>query len=155
MKAPLFDASLEARGITKREFSTYSNIPYDTVAGWKKRGIAPDNALNILKTMPIQRKKQTKLVKRENNTDESAKNYKIIQAAFWGKNVTVDIILSKVKEQDIEYIKPIFDNVFYKDIIALLGIETIIALKPVYKKVMDKKSAGFWEMLARNYKALR
>lgn len=155
MKAPLFDASLEARGITKREFSTYSHIPYDTVAGWKKRGIAPDNALNILKTMPIQRKKQTNIVKKEKMTNEAVKNYKIIQAAFWGKNVTVDVILSKVKEQDIEYIKPIFDNVFYKDIIALLGIETIIALKPVYKKMMDKKSAEFWEMLARNYKALR
>jgi hypothetical protein len=155
MKALLFDAALEARGVTKREFSAYSAIPYDTVAGWKKRGVAPDTALPILKTMPIQRKKQTKVLKKEKNNDAIVKNYKIIQAAFWGKNITVDMILTKVKDHDIEYIKPIFDNVFYKDIITLLGVETIIALKPIYKKVMDKQNAEFWEMLARKYKALR
>jgi hypothetical protein len=155
MKALLFDAALEARGITKKDFSTYANIPYDTVAGWKKRGIVPDNILSIIKTIPLQPKKKGRIFKVKKNLANPTKNYKIIQAAFWGKNITVEEILSKVKAHDVEIIKTIFDNLFYKDIITLLGPDTIIALKPLYKKVMDKKSAEFWEMLSRKYKVLR
>lgn len=156
MKAQLFDAALAARGITKREYATFANIPYDTVAGWKKRGVAPEHALTILKNMPIKLNKKrgiTVLIKRRNNIGN--KNYKILQAAFWGKNVTVETILAKVQEKDLEYLKPIFKNVFYKDIVSLLGIETIIALKPVYPKIMEKKDAEFWAFLAKRYKENR
>lgn len=153
MKAQLFDAALAARGITKRDYATFANIPYDTVAGWKKRGVAPEHALTILKNMPIKLTKKrvrTAPIKRPKNIEN--KNYKILQAAFWGKNVTVETILAKVQEKDPEYLKPIFKNVFYKDIVSLLGIETIIALKPVYPKIMEKKDAEFWAFLAKRYK---
>ena len=153
MKAKLFDAALFAKGITKREYSTFANIPYDTVAGWKKRGIAPDHALIILKNMPLNlNKKHITRIKRAPIQHYENKNYKILQAAFWGKNVTVETILAKVQEKNLQYLKPIFKNVFYKDIVSLLGIETIIALKPIYKKIMEKKDAEFWEFLAKRYK---
>jgi hypothetical protein len=151
MNAQLFDAALSARGITKREFATFSNIPYDTVAGWKKRGVAPDHAFIILKNIPIKLKRTKKsLIYQHENT--KSKNYKILQAAFWGKNITVETILAKVQEKNPEYLKPIFKNVFYKDIVSLLGIETIIALKPLYPKFMEKKDAEFWVFLAKRYK---
>ncbi len=155
MKAKLFDAALLAKGITKREYSTFANIPYDTVAGWKKRGVAPEHALIILKNMPLNlNKKHIIRIKRvpiQNREDTETKNYKILQAAFWGKNVTVETILAKVQEKNPDYLKPIFKNVFYKDIVSLLGIETIIALKPVYAKIMEKKDAEFWEFLVKRY----
>lgn len=153
MKAQLFDAALAARGIQKREYATFANIPYDTVAGWKKRGIAPEHALTILKNMPFKLTKKrvrTTPLKRQKNSEN--KNYKILQAAFWGKNITVEVILAKVQVKDPEYLKPIFKNVFYKDIVSLLGIQTIIALKPVYAKIMEKKDADFWLFLAKRYK---
>lgn len=153
MKAQLFDAALAARGITKREYATFAHIPYDTVAGWKKRGVAPEHALTILKNMPIKlnrKRVRTAPIKHHENTKN--KNYKILQAAFWGKNVTVEAILAKVQEQDPDYLKPIFKNVFYKDIVSLLGIETIIALKPLYPKIMERKDADFWTFLAKRYK---
>lgn len=156
MKAQLFDAALAARGITKREYATFAHIPYDTVAGWKKRGIAPEYALTILKNMPLKLNKKhiTRAKKSFVHLHETtkSKNYKILQAAFWGKNVTVETILAKVQEQDPEYLKPIFKNVFYKDIVSLLGVDTIIALKPVYPKIMEKKDAEFWAFLAKRYK---
>lgn len=153
MKAKLFDAALAARGITKREYATFAHIPYDTVAGWKKRGVAPEHALTLLKNMPVNlHKKRLKTVPIKRHKDTKNKNYKILQAAFWGKNVTVEMILAKVQEKDPEYLIPIFKNVFYKDIVSLLGIETIIALKPVYPKIMEKKDAEFWAFLAKRYK---
>lgn len=103
--------------------------------------------------MPItlnKKRVRTALIKRPNNTKN--KNYKILQAAFWGKNVTIEAILEKVQEKDPEYLKPIFRNVFYKDIVSLLGIDTIIALKPIYPKIMEKKDAEFWVFLAKRYK---
>lgn len=156
MKAQLFDAALASRGITKREYATFANIPYDTVAGWKKRGVTPEHALILLKNMPItlnKKRVRIALIKRPNNTKN--KNYKILQAAFWGKNVTIEAILEKVQEKDPEYLKPIFRNVFYKDIVSLLGIDTIITLKPIYPKIMEKKDAEFWVFLAKRYKGNR
>lgn len=153
MKAELFDAALAARGITKREYATFTHIPYDTVAGWKKRGVVPKHALTLLKNMPVNlHKKRVKTAPIKRHKDTKNKNYKILQAAFWGKNVTVETILAKVQEKDPEYLKPIFKNVFYKDIVSLLGVETIIALKPVYAKIMERKEAEFWTFLVKRYK---
>lgn len=104
--------------------------------------------LNLNKKHII-RIKSAQLQNRENT---ATKNYKILQAAFWGKNVTVETILAKVQEKNPEYLKPIFKNVFYKDIVSLLGTETIITLKPIYAKIMEEKEAKFWEFLAKRYK---
>jgi hypothetical protein len=155
VRAQLFDAALAARGISKREYATFAHIPYDTVAGWKKRGVAPEHALTLLKNMPIKLTKKRVQTTPIKHLENKNKNYKILQAAFWGKNVTVEMILAKVDEKDPEYLKPIFQNVFYKDIVSLLGIETIIALKPIYPKIMEKKEAEFWTFLAKRYKGAR
>ncbi len=47
-----FEALLKAKGISKKAFSTYSGIPYYTVAGWKKSGHVPAYAMKLLRTMP-------------------------------------------------------------------------------------------------------
>jgi len=153
MKAILFDAALDARGISKKEYSDFAKIPYDTVTGWKKRDNVPEYALAILRTMPVRDKKRARITGKSHPNAIMAKNYKIIQATFWGENVTLETILKGVNEADPKFLVPIFKNIFYKDIIALLGAETIIALRAVYPKIMDKKNAEFWQLIAKTHRA--
>jgi len=47
-----FEALLKAKGISKKAFSSYSGIPYYTVAGWKKSGQVPTYAMILLQHMP-------------------------------------------------------------------------------------------------------
>jgi len=47
-----FETLLKAKGISKKAFSTYSGIPYYTVAGWKKSGEVPNYAMILLRNMP-------------------------------------------------------------------------------------------------------
>jgi len=46
---------LKLKGISKKAFSQYAKIPYNTVAGWKKKGEVPNYAMVILKQMPAQK----------------------------------------------------------------------------------------------------
>ena len=43
-KQKLFDNALKYHNITKKEFAQKSNIPYDTVTGWKRIEIKIPNA---------------------------------------------------------------------------------------------------------------
>ena len=54
-----FEALLKLKGISKKEFSKYSGISYNTVAGWKKKGEVPVYAVTILKQMPSRKKTVT------------------------------------------------------------------------------------------------
>ncbi len=47
-----FEALLKAKRISKKAFSTYSGIPYYTVAGWKKSAQVPHYAMVLLRGMP-------------------------------------------------------------------------------------------------------
>jgi len=47
-----FETLLKVKGISKKAFSTYSGIPYYTVAGWKKSGEVPNYAMILLRNMP-------------------------------------------------------------------------------------------------------
>jgi len=47
-----FEVLLKAKGISKKAFSTYSGIPYYTVAGWKKSGQVPTYAMVLLRHIP-------------------------------------------------------------------------------------------------------
>jgi len=47
-----FETLLKTKGISKKAFSTYSGIPYYTVAGWKKSGQVPGYAVILLRDMP-------------------------------------------------------------------------------------------------------
>ena len=54
-----FEALLKLKGISKKEFSKYSGISYNTVVGWKKKGEVPEYAFTILKQMPSRKKTVT------------------------------------------------------------------------------------------------
>ena len=46
-KVTIFDQALKYHNITKKEFAQKSNIPYDTVAGWKRNGSVPNFAFAL------------------------------------------------------------------------------------------------------------
>jgi len=48
-KVTIFDQALKYHNITKKEFAQKSNIPYNTVVGWKRNGSVPDFAFVLLK----------------------------------------------------------------------------------------------------------
>ena len=52
-----FEALLKAKGISKKAFSSYSGIPYYTVAGWKKSGQVPTYAMVLLGHIPSAKEK--------------------------------------------------------------------------------------------------
>jgi len=47
-----FEQLLHLKGISKKAFSEYSGISYNTVAGWKKSGFVPTYAMVLLRRMP-------------------------------------------------------------------------------------------------------
>lgn len=81
----LFELMLDTRGISKRAFSDYAQIPYYTVAGWKKSGKVPAYALVLLKNMPF-----TKTVTAKQLIDAG-----VPRAIFWNND------LSKAVPSDI------------------------------------------------------
>ena len=52
----LFEQMLTNSNISKKEFSNYSKIPYNTVLGWKKRNQIPAYAIVLLKDMNYRKK---------------------------------------------------------------------------------------------------
>ena len=54
MKASIdrFEKILAVKGITKKAFATYCQIPYDTVAGWKRTKRVPGYAMILARDMP-------------------------------------------------------------------------------------------------------
>jgi len=44
---------LATKGVTKKAYATYAQIPYFTVAGWKKSDSVPAYAMVLLKNMPF------------------------------------------------------------------------------------------------------
>ena len=75
----IFETLLTKNNFKKKEFAEYSKIPYDTVAGWKKKGFVPPYAMVILKDI-IYRKKldieTEQLFKRNIQTDINQNHYK-------------------------------------------------------------------------------
>ncbi len=152
-KAYHFDQALKYQGLNKREFANKSKIPYDTVAGWKRSGNVPDYAFVLLKQLafvhnPSAHRKQLTPVKRITMTDRLAKE---IQVAFWGKNYDPAYILKEVKRGNERFIKPFFENMYYKEILKLLTIKNIEKLLPVLKKLFKEETVLFWENVVRKY----
>ena len=115
----IFETLLIKNNFKKKEFAQYSKIPYDTVAGWKKKGFVPPYAMVILKDM-IYRKKldeeteqtlkrnvQT-IVNQNNILTKNEENR--LKSVFWGTNFTTDDILKGIKERNQKILKKIEEN---------------------------------------------
>jgi len=48
----MFEKMLAVKGVSKKSYAAYAQIPYFTVAGWKKSNRVPAYAMVLLKNMP-------------------------------------------------------------------------------------------------------
>ena len=154
-KAYLFDKALKYHGMTKKEFAEKSEIPYDTVAGWKRNGNVPNYAFVLLKKISFienPRRHQLNLlsVTHIEITDKLAKE---IQVAFWGKNYEPTYILKEVKNGNPDFVKPFFENLFYGDILKLLTTKAIEKLLPTINHIFEERKAIFWKNVVEIYKS--
>lgn len=152
-KAELFDKALAYHGLSKKEFAELSGIAYDTVAGWKKRGEVPDYAVVLLKKIAMEKHRGYPARAKRRERLKGAKVLeprlaKRVEAAFWGKNAESDAIVRGVKRGDPAYVKPFFENLYYKDVLAVLGQKQIEKLLPVLDVAFDAKTATFWQQVA-------
>lgn len=151
--AYLFDKVLKYHGMTKKEFANKSEIPYDTVAGWKRSGNVPKYAFVLLKKIAFTqnpRRHQLELspTRHMKITDRLIKE---IQVAFWGKNYEPTYILKEVKKGNPVFVKPFFENLFYGDILKLLPTKTIEKLLPIIDDIFNEQTAAFWQNIVKMY----
>ena len=115
----IFETLLTKNNFKKKEFAEYSKIPYDTVAGWKKKGFVPPYAMVILKDM-IYRKKLDKEVSKVLKRDLQSQinqNHLLtkteenrLKTAFWGTNFTTEDILRGIKEKNRKIMQKMKEN---------------------------------------------
>ena len=80
-----FEQMLATKSVSKKAYANYANIPYFTVAGWKKSGSVPAYAMVILKNMPSP----------QTVTAKQLIDAGLPRAIFWNNN------LSKIVPSDI------------------------------------------------------
>ena len=103
VKHKLFETMLHDKGMTKKDFSKYSKIPYYTVAGWKKSGKVPPS-----KTV----------------TAQQLIDAGVPKAIFWNND------LNKPIPNDIfivSTLKRSYNDVIIGKFIAYFGEETVLA----------------------------
>lgn len=115
----IFEKLLINSNISKKDFSEYSKIPYDTVVGWKKRNHVPAYAMVILKDMNYRKKldlkasqdlrKNSRVVSRINHS-LTRNEEKRLKSVFWGTNYTTNDIIRGIKEKNQKILKRIEEN---------------------------------------------
>lgn len=130
----IFESMLSTRGISKRAFSAYSQIPYYTVAGWKKSDKVPAYALVLLKNMPF-----AKTVTAQQLIDAG-----MPRAIFWNND------LSKAVPSDIfivSTLKRAYNDLVIGKFIEFFGENNILAALMKHK---DKLSDTLIESISRH-----
>ena len=153
-RAQHFDKALKYYGLNKRDFAEKSKIPYDTVAGWKRSGNVPEYAFVLLKQLIFLENHRTNFtkVKSIKTVSMDTRLAKEIQVAFWGKNYEPFYVLKEVKSAKTKFVKPFFENLYYKDILKLLSIKNIEKLLPTLKELFKEEKVLFWENVVKHYK---
>ena len=106
----MFEAMLNAKGINKKTFAQYAQIPYFTVAGWKKSAKVPAYAMVLLQNIPT-----PKMVTAKQLIDAG-----MPRAIFWNndlsKSVPNDIfIVSTLKRAYNDFVVQKFIEFFGED----------------------------------------
>ena len=106
----LFEAMLNAKGINKKTFAQYAQIPYFTVAGWKKSAKVPAYAMVLLQNIP-----SPKMV-----TAKQLINAGMPRAIFWNNDLTKAVpndifIVSTLKRAYNDFVVQKFIEFFGED----------------------------------------
>jgi len=152
-KVKLFNSALKYHHITKKEFAQKSNIPYDTVAGWKRNNKVPDFAFVLLKKIAFtENPRGHQIHLKAQPVKLTEKLQKEIQVAFWGKNYETDYILKEVRKGNPKFVKPFFENLFYGDILKILPIKAIDKLLPTIEELFQEQTVLFWRNTVKMYR---
>lgn len=121
-----FESMLNAKSISKRVFSHYAQIPYYTVAGWKKSGKVPAYAMVLLKNMS-----HPKMVTAKQLIDAG-----LPRAIFWNND------LSKSVPNDIFIVSTLtrsYNDFVIDKFIDFFGEESILAALMKHKEKLSDK----------------
>ena len=122
----LFESMLNAKDINKKTFAQYAQIPYYTVAGWKKSGKVPAYAMVLLQNIP-----SPKTVTAKQLIDAG-----IPRAIFWNND------LSKAVPNDIFIVSTLqraYNDFVVKKFIEFFGEDTVLAALMKHRdKLSDK-----------------
>jgi hypothetical protein len=146
-----FDKALKHYGFTKKEFAQKCKIPYNTVAGWKRAGHVPEYAFVLLKQLAFLENARAVSTKPFTKTILTPKLEREIQVAFWGKVYDASYVLKEVKRANVKFVKPFFENLYYKDILKLLSIKQIEKLLPLLEVEFKAEKVLFWENVVKHY----
>ena len=121
-----FESMLNTKGINKKVFSQYAQIPYYTVAGWKKSGKVPAYAMVLLQNIP-----SPKTVTAKQLIDAG-----MPRAIFWNNN------LSKAVPNDIFIVSTLtraYNDFVVKKFIEFFGEETLLAALMKHREKLSDK----------------
>ncbi len=122
----LFEAMLNAKGINKKTFAQYAQIPYFTVAGWKKSGKVPAYAIVLLQNIPT-----PKMVTAKQLIDAG-----MPRAIFWNNDLT------KVVPNDIfivSTLKRAYNDFVVQKFVEFFGEDAVLAALMKHRdKLSDK-----------------
>lgn len=114
----IFEKLLSNNNFKKSDFAEYSKIPYNTVAGWKKKNQVPSYAMVILKDMIYrvkleleaeQQLRKAYIIPRVNYS-LTPNEEKKLKSVFWGTNYTIDDIASGIQHNSQNIIKRVEEN---------------------------------------------
>lgn len=153
-KIQLFNIALKTYGITKKDFATFAQIPYDTVAGWERAQNVPLYAFTLYKKMvfdkglkPIPQTQNHQTIQNDNAV---ADRLKLVATAFWGKDIRPEEAVALAKKGNKECLTTILKNVYYKDAVMILGPKTIQRHAPHLWKILGEQKAQFlYDVCAR------
>ncbi len=122
----IFESMLHSKGINKKTFSQYAQIPYYTVAGWKKSGKVPAYAMVLLQTLPL-----PKMVTAKQLIDAG-----LPRAIFWNNDLT------KVVPNDIFIVSTLtrsYNDFVVKKFIEFFGEDTVLAALMKHRDELSDK----------------
>jgi len=122
----LFESMLNAKGINKKTFAQYAQIPYYTVAGWKKSGKVPAYAIVLLQNIP-----SPKTVTAKQLIDAG-----MPRAIFWNND------LSKAVPNDIfivSTLKRTYNDFVVKKFVEFFGEDTVLAALMKHRDILSDK----------------
>lgn len=117
IKNELFEQILKQNDITKKKFSQYSKIPYNTVVGWRKKETVPAYAMVILKDMGYRKKLNNDVIEKDDNlisTKLTLQEKNKLKSIFWGTNYTINSITQEIHKGNQKILKKIKENLSLK-----------------------------------------
>ena len=123
----IFETLLRNKAISKKDFSEYAGISYNTVAGWKKSGFVPAYAVKILKQMPFNKAYVT-----ANEVISAGMPRAILWNTQLDKSVPYDVFI-------VSTLKKAYNDFVIDKLIDFFGKEEVLASLLKYKNHLSDR----------------